>query len=235
MLLPNIGCARVFVGWVVGGVFVTVGDDDFLAGLVPLAVVVDAGEGADGSDDGVGGRDDALGLFDQEAEGVAGLFGSEVEEAEGLSVSVNNAAVGEIEFVGDDGWAVPVKDGLLDGVAFGVIADRAVRDVAEEGAVFVFVSTSDTGFPKTRTLSRDRKGCGTRNVRFNLSLGTREIPSRKIRFQFDLGLRRIGRVRFNRNVCVHLSFLWSFEFGAGQSGLVWCGERRRRRRRGRAI
>lgn len=96
-----------------------------------MAVVVDAGEGADGSDDGVGGRDDGLSLFDQEAEGVAALFGSEVEEAEGLGMPVNDAAVGEIEFMGDYGWAVPMKDGLLDGIAFGVIADRTVSDVAE--------------------------------------------------------------------------------------------------------
>ena len=123
---------------------ITVSDDDFFAGLVPMAVVVDAREGADGANNRVGGWDDALGLFDEEAEGVAGLLRASVEEAEGVGMSVNDAAVGEIEFVGDDGWAVPVKDALLDGFAVGMITDRTVGDVAEEGAVGLSVATSES-------------------------------------------------------------------------------------------
>ena len=209
------------------------GDDDFFAGLVPMAVVVDAGEGADGADDGVGGRDDGLGLFDQEAESVAGLFGSEAEEAEGFGVAVNDAAVGEIEFVSDDGWAVPVKDGLLDGVAFRVVADGTVGDVAEEGAVGLFVAASNPfrrrARPKTPTLCQPRKGWGTLNINCKIltvisrarsatydSCGRR--GSLKIPFRVNFGLRWIRRVRFNGDFCVHLSFLWFFEFGAGLTG-----------------
>jgi hypothetical protein len=51
-------------------------DEHFFAGLVPVALLVEAGEGADGADDGVSRGDDALGLFDEETEGVAGLFGA---------------------------------------------------------------------------------------------------------------------------------------------------------------
>ena len=112
-------------------------DDDFFAGLVPLALVVDAGEGADGSDEGVGAGDDALGLFDQEAEGVPGLLGPSAEEAEGVSMSVNDAAVAEIEFVGDGGWAMPVEDGSVDVFAFRVIADGALGRVVVEVNVVV--------------------------------------------------------------------------------------------------
>lgn len=127
-------------GW---DVLVAMGDDDFFAGFVPVAAVVDAGEGADGADDGVGGRDDALGLFDEEAEGVTGLLGAEAEEAEGVAVPVDDAAVGEAEFVGDDGRTVPVKDGLVDCLSFGVIADGAVGYVAVKAAVGVLVGATD--------------------------------------------------------------------------------------------
>ncbi|MGH9735596.1 MAG: hypothetical protein ACRD8A_13525 [Candidatus Acidiferrales bacterium] len=123
---------RIGGGVVIAGpsrVLVTMGDDDFFARLVPLTVVVDAREGADGADDGVGGGDDGLGLLDQEAEGVAGLLGSKAEEAEGVSVAVDDAAVGEIEFVGDGGWAMPVKDRSVDVLAFRVIADGALGRV----------------------------------------------------------------------------------------------------------
>jgi hypothetical protein len=142
-------------GWGVGGIGgggvfflarlkrdVAVGDYYFFAGLVPAALVVDAGKGADGADDRVGGGDDPLSLFDEETEGVAGLLGSELGESEGPGVSPDDAAVAEAEFVGDGGWAVPVEDAFLDGVAVGVVADGAVGDVAVEGAVGVSVGTS---------------------------------------------------------------------------------------------
>jgi len=106
-------------------------------------MIVDAGEGADGANDGVGAGHDALGLFDEEAEGVAGLLRASAEEAEGVGVPVDDAAVAEIEFVGDDGWAVPVKDALLDGFAIGVVADGTVGDVAEEGAVGFLVGAAE--------------------------------------------------------------------------------------------
>jgi hypothetical protein len=134
-------------GWGVGRVggpevFVAVGDYYFFAGLVPAALVVDAGKGADGADDGVGGGNDALGLFDEEAEGVAGLLGSELGKAKGSGVSPDHAAVTEAEFVGNGRWAVPVEDAFLDGVAVGVVADGAVGDVPVERAVGVAVGAT---------------------------------------------------------------------------------------------
>jgi hypothetical protein len=121
---------RPAAGWRLA--LVSVGDHHFFAGLVPAALVVDAGEGADGADDRVGGRDDALGLLDEEAECVAGSFGALAEEADGVCVTVNDAAVGEIEFVCDGGWAVPVKDGLVDIFAFRVVTDGALGLVVFE-------------------------------------------------------------------------------------------------------
>jgi hypothetical protein len=128
-------CSALFFARLTGGVFVAVGDYHFFAGLVPAALVVDAGKGADGADDGVGGGDDALGLFDEEAEGVARLCGSELGKAEGSGVSPDDAAVAEAEFVGNGRWAVPVEDALLDSVAVGVVTDGAVSDVPVDGAV----------------------------------------------------------------------------------------------------
>ena len=126
-------------------------DYDFFAGLVPMAVVVDARESANGADDGVGGGDDGLGLFDQEAEGVTGLFGPEAEEAEGVGVSVDDAAVGEIEFVGNGGWAMPVEDGPVDVFAFGVIADGALgRVVVEVSAVGRIDTAAMNGLTSSR-------------------------------------------------------------------------------------
>ncbi|HEV2205794.1 MAG TPA: hypothetical protein VGR36_04610 [Candidatus Acidoferrales bacterium] len=128
------------------------GDYHFFARFVPAAVLVEAGEGADGSDDRVGGGEDALGLFDEIAEGVAGLFGSELGEAEGAGVPPDNAAVAEVEFVGDDGWTVPVEDTFLDGFAFGVVADGAVGDVSVKGAVGVPVGATPAGMGSVFTL-----------------------------------------------------------------------------------
>jgi hypothetical protein len=141
--------ARWFVGRVVGGgrggggVFVAVGDYHLFARLAPVALAVDAGKGADGANDGVGGGDDALGLFDEVAEGVAALLGSELEESEGPGVPPDDAAVGESEFIGDRRWALPVKNALVDGVAFGVVADGAVGDVPVKGAVGVAVGAAE--------------------------------------------------------------------------------------------
>jgi hypothetical protein len=146
-----------FVARAAGGVLVAMNDEHFFAGFVPVAALVEAGEGADGSDDGVSGGDDALGLFDEEAEGVAGVFKPLTEEAEGVSMAVENAAVAEVEFEGDGGRAVPVKDGFVNGVAFGVVADGAMGYVSLESAVGVEVgATSSRGEDPPTLLQRDR-------------------------------------------------------------------------------
>jgi hypothetical protein len=146
-----------FLARAAGGVLVAMNDEHFFAGLVPVAVLVEAGEGADGADDGVSRGDDALGLLDEEAEGVLGVFDALAEEAEGVGMTVKDAAVAEIEFEGDGGWAVPVKDGFVNRFAFGVIADGAMGYVSLERAVGGEVgATSSRGEDPPTLLQRDR-------------------------------------------------------------------------------
>lgn len=209
------------------GVLVAVGDDDLFAGFVPVAAVVDAGEGADGADDGVGGGDDALGLLDEEAEGVSRFFGAEAEEAEGVAVPVDDAAVAEIEFVGDDGRTVPVKDGLVDCLSFGVIADGAVGYVAVEAAVGLLVGATDP--PGPVIFEMDFK---------KVSLALRDGSSLAYWFGLGRGFGRVSLFRIESYISRHLDIV-SFEFywGAGltlygrarSATWVWCGERRRGR------
>jgi len=107
-----------------------VGDHDVFARLGPASVVVDATQGADGADDAVGRRLDVIGLFDDVTEGVFGSGLAAFEEAEGLGVAVEHEPIGKFELVDDGGGAPPVEEGLLDGVALGVVADGAVCLVA---------------------------------------------------------------------------------------------------------
>jgi hypothetical protein len=72
-------------------------------------------------------------------------------------MAVKDAAVAEIEFEGDGGWAMPVKDGFVNGVAVGVIADGAVGDVSMESAVGGEVGTATSrGEDPPTLLQRDR-------------------------------------------------------------------------------
>lgn len=113
----------------VGGEFVTlgveVGDYEAAGRLGPFAVFVYAGIGSDGANDLAGGGWDGAGFFQDGLEGAARIVGSYFEEAEGVRVAVNHGAVAEFEFFSEVAGAGPVEEGLLDGVALGVIADGA--------------------------------------------------------------------------------------------------------------
>ena len=114
-----------------------VGNDDAASGLVPMAVVVEATVGADGADDVVGSGRDVCGLFQDEAETVAELIGALFEEAEGMGVAVNAAAVAESEFPGDVGGAAPVEEIVFDSLAVRMLADDAAnRVIVEAGRRF---------------------------------------------------------------------------------------------------
>ncbi len=108
------------------------GDDDAAGGLVPMAFVVEATVGADGANDVVGSGCDVCGLFEDEAEAVAELSGTLFEEAKGMGVAVNAAAVSESEFPGDVGGAAPVEEIVFDGLAAGMLADDAANGVVVE-------------------------------------------------------------------------------------------------------
>lgn len=110
-------------------------DEDLFAGLVVAASVVEAAQGFDGADDAVGGGFYTLSLLDEVAKGMLGLQVAALEKAEGVGVAVNRNAAAEIEFVGDRTGTRPVKEGLVDGVAFGMVANGAASGVMDEGVV----------------------------------------------------------------------------------------------------
>ena len=126
----------------VGGDFcafgVEVGDDQAAGRFGPFAVFVDATEGADGANDLIARGFDDVGLFEEEAQGESGVVGAPFEEAEGMSVAVNHGAVGEFEFAGQFTGASPVEEGLLDGVAVGVVANGTFDLVIFEGRFVAF-------------------------------------------------------------------------------------------------
>lgn len=108
------------------------GDNHAFGRLGPAAVFVEASEGADCPDDAIGGWGDGFGVFDDVFKGVAGAGGAALEEIEGVGVTVNHHPVPEVEVDGDFHGAPPVQEGVLDGVAFGVLADGAMGFVAFE-------------------------------------------------------------------------------------------------------
>ncbi|HKS67390.1 MAG TPA: hypothetical protein VJR26_09155 [Candidatus Acidoferrales bacterium] len=99
---------------------------------MPASFVVEASEGADGTDDGIGGGNHASGLLHNLGKDVASFRGALLKEAKGMAVTVNGQSVVEVEFVGDTGRRLPMEDCLFYGVTFGVIADRAARFMADE-------------------------------------------------------------------------------------------------------
>jgi hypothetical protein len=97
-----------------------------------VALFVEASMSTDGPNDVVGGRRDAFGLFDDEAEGMPHLTGTLPEEAEGVSVAVNGAAMTEIELKGSLAGAAPMEKVVFDGGAAGMLADVAANLVILE-------------------------------------------------------------------------------------------------------
>jgi hypothetical protein len=107
-------------------------DDDTVRGgrVDPFAVVFQAGAGADGADDTVGGGWDAVGALDDVFEGVTHVATALLEEAHGVGVAVNGGGGGQVVFFIQVVRASPVKKGFLDSLAFGVGADGAETFVA---------------------------------------------------------------------------------------------------------
>lgn len=111
---------------------VLVGDDDALGGFGLMAVFADAAIGADGADQAVGGGRDRFRLFDYKFQAATGSCAAFFEEAEGSGVTINGSAASEAVFVGKECWALPMKEALLDGVAFGMLADATAGRVVAE-------------------------------------------------------------------------------------------------------
>src|SRR5690348_12154915 len=138
-------------GGVEGGLVLDdVGDDDLLGGIVPLAVVVEAGGvGAGGGHDGGGSGSDVAGLFENVFEGEAKIAAADFVESDGVSVAIDGdpgdaeavggvvAGVfggvgGVVEIVGDGRGAVPVDEEVFDGFAFRMAADGAFAAMTGE-------------------------------------------------------------------------------------------------------
>ncbi len=81
--------------------------------LNQLPFVVNAGEEADGADDGVGGDRDVLSLLDNVAESEADFAIALAEKAGGVSVAVDDAAV-DLEGRGDGSRVAPLQEFLVD-------------------------------------------------------------------------------------------------------------------------
>ena len=99
----------------------------------PLALIVDASEGAHGANDGVGGGHDARRFLDDVAEREADVAAAAIEKLEGAGVAIHGAAA-DFVFLGDFGGAVPAEETLLDGLAIGMRANSAVALVVFEQA-----------------------------------------------------------------------------------------------------
>jgi hypothetical protein len=115
------------------------GDDEDARGRVnPFSLVVDAGVGANGPDDGVRGDFDFVNALEQAFQDEAKIPAAAGEEPGGVGVTVDGRAAGEVVVDGNVGGAVPMDEGFLDGLAVGVMADAALELVAAGRAELVW-------------------------------------------------------------------------------------------------
>lgn len=87
-------------------------------GFDPLAVIVDASEGVDGADDGIGGGLDAVHTLDETAESKPQITVAAGEQASSPCVTINGAAV-DFVFAGDI-----VRRSPFDELGFDFVAIR---------------------------------------------------------------------------------------------------------------
>jgi hypothetical protein len=112
-------------------VFVDV--DHALDGFDPVAVVGEAGLGADGSDDFVAGDGSLGAAFDDRIEREAHIVAAAGEEIEGVGVAIKGFPFNAIE--GRDARrSDPVNELMVDFVALGMAADLAFTPMATEGS-----------------------------------------------------------------------------------------------------
>ena len=123
-----------------GGDAATGGDDYVRRRLDPLAVVINAGAGADGAEDAFGGGDDAVCMLDDEFGGEAQIGAALLEEAGGAGVAIDGAIIMQVEVVADEIGIAPVEEIGFDADAIGMAADEAFAGVTfGRGQVGIFV------------------------------------------------------------------------------------------------
>ena len=104
-----------------------------VAGWVgPLSGGVDESVGANGADNRVGAGGYFGHLLDERFEGKANGGGAALEESRGVGVAIDGGSARDVVIPGDVFRAVPAEEFVLDGVAVGMIADRAFPRVPAE-------------------------------------------------------------------------------------------------------
>ena len=107
-------------------------NDAAIGWINPLAVVGDAGTGADGADDGAAGDFDFVGALDDVVEGHGEVLAAKYEEAGGMGMAIDGGAVADAVAFGDQGRAAPVNEIEVDELALRVLADFAETLVTVE-------------------------------------------------------------------------------------------------------
>ncbi|HTU33299.1 MAG TPA: hypothetical protein VMF66_05810 [Candidatus Acidoferrum sp.] len=199
---------------------VTAGDEHFPAGLGPAAIVVETTESADGTNDVASGWNDAAGLFHELSQDVTRFRDTLLEEAKGASVAVHGQAAPEVELKGNAGGRLPVEDGLVDGFAIGVIADRAaslmvldawLRAAAEvPGGSFGRVRFPQIGWCESSSWPEAGiGGQGHRGINFPLGMGIEPVELVDLFELIDLigGCFRVGFLLRRENLSNHVCFL----------------------------
>lgn len=94
------------------------------------AIQVYADDG--GANDGIGGYANRHRSFDDGAEGEAKRLVAAFKESHSVGVTIDRRVVGDAVRLGDDVWALPGKEILLDFLAVRVAAYAALSGVAAE-------------------------------------------------------------------------------------------------------
>ena len=98
----------------------------------PGAIVLEAGIGADGAEDGVGGNRGGLSLLEEDVEDGADVLVAAGAESEGVRVAVDDRPVRQVVVFDDFVGAVPIEEIVFDLGALRVMADMALTGVALE-------------------------------------------------------------------------------------------------------
>ena len=98
----------------------------------PGAIVPEAGIGAHGAEDGVGGDRGGLSLLDEDVEDGADVLVAAGFEAEGVRMAVDDRPVRQVVVLDDLVRALPVKEIVFDLRALRVMTDMALTGVALE-------------------------------------------------------------------------------------------------------
>src|SRR5215469_2964297 len=109
---------------------VTADEDVGARRIGPMALVVKAGEGANGAKDGTGGDFHTLPVLDEAFGDEADVLAAENVEARGASVAVESVGVFEMEVTADEVGAIPLEIGGFDGVEVRAATDLAFAAVA---------------------------------------------------------------------------------------------------------